>query len=368
MIEVLIEGMTNNRGGKESYIVNIYNQLDKNRFNCSFIAYDDVIAYEAELKASGATIIHLPARSQGLIDHRKALNELFKCKHFDVVWAHKTTLSACEILEISKKHKVPLRIVHSHSSSNMGGRFTGIMHAINKRFIRGWANEYFACSETAAQWFYDDQPCKLMKNGIDVNKYSFNPKTRQIIREQLKLNHSFVIGHVGRFGIEKNHTKLILVFAELKKSNPDAKLVLCGDGEERENIQAQIREKGLENDVLMLGTVKNVHEILQAMDILIMPSLFEGLPFALLEAQTAGLKCVVSDTVSRESDIIGWNVFLPLTLGDREWADAILSVDLNYDRAESARVMRNAGYDVNACAECVMDIMEKAKAPMMEGH
>lgn len=346
MIEVLIEGMTNNKGGKETYIINMYRALDKNVYSLTFVAYDDEIAYEDYLKIEGATIVHLPPRHLGFIRHRNAIDKLFKSRKFDVVWAHKTTLSACEILSIAKKNAVPIRIVHSHCSSNMGGKFTFLMHCINKRLIFRMANEYLACSDIAAKWFFGNHPAKIMVNGIDLKKFKYNPEIREKIRKQLDLKDHLVIGHVGRFGIEKNHKKLIRVFYACRQRNEKVKLLLCGDGEERGNIEKQIDELGIHSHVILLGAIDNVNEMLQAMDIIVMPSLFEGLPFALLEAQTAGLKCIVSDTVSQESDIVGWNQFLPLSLSNDLWAEAILTTDMVYNRLVGYEIMKQKGFDI----------------------
>lgn len=350
MINLLIEGMTGNKGGMETYILNIFHHLDKSKFNMTFAVYEEVIAYEETLKKCGAEIIHLPSRYAGLIEHRRALDKLFKTRHFDVVWAHKTTLSACEILSIAKKNCVPVRMVHSHSSSNMGGKFTYLMHSINKRLIFNMANEYLACSITAAKWFYGTHSAKIMVNGINLEKYRYNAEMRENIRKQLHLQDEFVIGHVGRFGKEKNHKKLLNVFKACNQRNKKMKLLLCGDGEERDGIERQINELGIDGDVILLGVIDNVNEYLQAMDIIVMPSLFEGLPFALLEAQTAGLKCVVSNTVSKESDIMKWNQFLPLDLDDKSWADIILMEDMNYDRLMGYRIMKDHGFDITESA------------------
>lgn len=359
MIKILVEGMTNNKGGKESYIINAYKKFDKEKFSFTFIAYDDVIAYEDFLSNSGAEIIHLPPRSRGLIKFRHSLDCLLETNKYDVLWSHKTTLSSCEILEIAKKRNVPLRIIHSHSSSNMGGKLTYILHQVNKSRLRKWANEYFACSDTAAQWFFGDEYYKLIKNGIDVEKFRFNPAIRERIRTELGISSCFVVGHVGRFGIEKNHKKLIDVFSEIYRNDDNARLILCGDGEERENIETQIREKELDGKVILLGVINNVNEVLQAMDIVVMPSLFEGLPFALLEAQAAGLKCVVSDTVSAESDIIGWNVYLPLLLDDSEWAKVVLN-QTQTDRHNAADIIKDKGFDINDCVEQIEEDFEKS--------
>ena len=221
------------------------------------------------------------------------------------------------------------------------------MHSINKKRIFKMANEYFACSQVAAQWFFGDKPAKIMVNGINLEQYKFNAAIREKIRQKYDLHDDLVLGHVGRFGVEKNHKKLLNVFAACKKIMPNIKLILCGDGEERKNIESEIKKLNIEGDVLLLGVISNVNEILQAMDIFVMPSLFEGLPFALLEAQAAGLKCIVSDTVSPEADIVGWNRFLPLKLEDSLWAKEILTVDQGYERIVGYKVMKERGFAIS---------------------
>ncbi len=282
MIRILVEGMTKGKGGVEAFIMNTFRAFNKSKYSFTFISYDEQIAYQDELEAAGAEIIRINGRNKGLFEYRKNLSILFEKNKYDVLWANKTTLSSCEILEMAKKYAVPLRIVHSHSSSNMGGRLTYLLHHINKKRVRKWANEFFACSQTAAEWFYGNESCTLIKNGIDVEKFRFNAGVRKAIRQELGLDEYLVIGHVGRFGIEKNHKKLINVFHEVHKANPRTKLVLCGDGEERKNIEDQIQELNLGKDVILLGVINNVNEILQAIDVIVMPSLFEGLPFTLL--------------------------------------------------------------------------------------
>lgn len=358
MIELLMEGMSDNKGGKETYIINMLNFLDKTKYRITFVAYDNKIAYEDYLSECGVEIVHIPPRCNGLFTHRKALDKLFKQKKIDVVWAHKTSLSACEILSIAKKNSVPVRIIHSHCSSNMGGSFTYIMHRINKKMIFGMANEYLACSNTAAKWFFGSHPSKIMTNGIDLEKFKYNSMIRMKIRKKLNLQGNFVIGHVGRFGREKNHKKLLEVFEVCRRKNKGVKLILCGEGEERVNIERQIKELGIQENVLLLGVIDNVNEILQAMDIFVMPSYFEGLPYALLEAQTAGLKCIVSDTISSESDILKWNHYLSLQSDSFLWAEIIMNEDLNYDRSIGYEMMKKSGFNIVESVMRIEDLID----------
>ena len=346
MIKVLIEGMTENKGGKETYILNVCKHLDKLRYDITFVSYNNKIAYEEIIKEKGFQIIYIPPRHSGLLNHRRALDKLFQYHQFDVLWAHKTTLSACEIFDSAKRYNVPVRIIHSHSSANMGGKLTLLMHYVNRKHIFQIANEYLACSKNAARWFYGKHSAQIMVNAFELDRFKFNANVRKKIREKFKIQDYFIIGHIGRFGEEKNHHKLLNVFLSYKNKNPKCKLILCGDGEKRPEIEQQIHALELDNDVILMGMIDNVNEILQAMDILVMPSLFEGLPFALLEAQSAGLKCIVSDTVSREADITGWNQFLPLDLSDQLWAEAIQKEDIAYNRLDGYDIMCKAGFDI----------------------
>jgi len=232
------------------------------------------------------------------------------------------------------------------------------MHSINKVLLPLWVTDRLACSESAAQWFYRNDNYQIINNGIDVERFRFDPQIRESIRKDLGLEGSFVVGHVGRFGVEKNHTKLLNVFYEVKKLKPDAKLVLCGDGEERTQIETLIEELKLKDSVLLLGVINNVHQVLQAMDVLMMPSLFEGLPFALLEAQASGLFCVVSDSVSQESNITNLIQYLPLNSDDWVWANHINCYERNHDRDFYADVIRDKGFDIVSCSLQVRNCLD----------
>lgn len=346
MINILFEGMTYNRGGLETFIINIYNKLDRSRFQCYFIAYDEKIAYEDYMKKTGARVLHLPPRHKGMGNYCRALKQVFQRNNFDVIWSNKSTLSACESIIFAKIFHIPVRIIHGHSSGNMGNWFTYMMHCINRLSIRRWSTEQFACSELAARWFFGNHEAVILRNAVDLSSFKYDTQIRKSIRKELGISGKKVLGHVGRFGLEKNHSKLIRVFKKLHDIDPDTVLILCGDGEEREHIEGLIHEYDLDGCVHLLGIVDNVNEILQGVDIFVMPSLFEGLPFALLEAQASGLKCIVSDTVSRESDVLGWNRFLPLDVSDDIWVRMISEINLDYDREEGYRVLKKKGYDI----------------------
>ena len=361
MINIAFEGMTNNTGGKETYIINVFNALNKEKYKCYFIAYDKEIAYEQYLKDNGAIVVHITSRNQNFFRFKKELNMFFSSNHIDVLWAHKTTLSSCEVLSIAKKHNVPVRMIHSHCSENMGGKLTYILHTINKMTIDRKATVRVACSDVASKWFFGDKKSIILKNAIDLYRFKFNPVIREKMRKELDVEDKYVVGHIGRFGIEKNHAKLLSVFKELHNQDNNTVLILCGDGEERANIEKRINELKLNDCVKLMGVVKNVNDYLQAFDIVVMPSLFEGLPFSLMEAQASGLKCVVSDTVSSESNVVGWNVSVGLNSPDTEWVEAINNLRELYNRDDGYSILKEKGFDFKDCINKVEKIINNHK-------
>lgn len=343
---MLFEGMSLNKGGLETYIINVYNALNKNNYRFFFIAYDKEIAYEKYLKNTGAEVIHVTSRSVNPYRYIKELANIFKRNRIDVFWAHKTTLSLCEAMILAKKYKVPVRMIHSHSSENMGGKFTYIMHNLNKKFIRKEANVFLACSEVASKWFYGDKKSIIMRNAINLERFKFDPKTRSRIRNELMIEDKFVVGHVGAFNNVKNHNKLLHIFKSFHEQEPNSILLLCGDGELRKDIENTIHELQIDNSVILLGMIDNVNEVLQAFDIYVMPSLFEGLPFSIMEALASGLICIVSDTISQESNVIGRNVSVGLDASNVEWVNIVRNFKTPIDRFWGYEEMKKCGFDI----------------------
>lgn len=348
MINLLLCGMTENPGGKETYIFNVFKYLDKNRFHVYFLAMDPVIAYEDEIKKMGGEVLHIPNRCQGLFKYIASLKKVFKQHHIDVIWSHKTSLSSSEDIYIAKKYGVPCRLVHAHQSANMGSKFTYVMHCLNRLFIPYQATDLYSCSKVASTYFYKKHSSLVLPNFFDVDSYQYDLHKRQEWRQALKIDNEPVIGHVGRFQPEKNHEKILTVFREFLKFYPNAKLLLCGDGERRHIIEDKIKELHLENKVILTGIVNNVKDYLQVMDYFILPSFFEGLPYVALEAQAAGLKCLCADTVSQEINITGLVDFLPLEASDDTWA-SYLNAHLIYDRSNKYNyLLKEKKFDIKS--------------------
>lgn len=330
---LLLGGMTENQGGKEAFIMNAFHSL-KGRFDCWFIA-DRSIAYADEIAEAGGTIVRVAPRGSSPLRYLRDLDHLIRDNHFTAVWLNQTVVNSIEPLVIARRHGVPYRILHSHSSRNMGSRLTGMLHALQRPLVPLVANRRFACSKPAAEWFFGKRPYTFIPNLFDAASFTFDEAKRAEMRAELGIaDENLVVVHVARLGPEKNHVFSLEVLSALLVRDADAVLVLVGDGPLREDIRHRAGEAGHSSRVQFLGMRDDVDGILQASDVLILPSHFEGLPFTALEGQAAGLPVVLSTAVTREADASPLARFLPLEDGPDAWADGILqAVDTNMRRS-----------------------------------
>ena len=294
-------------GGVESVIMNYYRHLDHTKIQFDFICDEDStrIPYD-EIKKLGGRVFLVP-KYQKLPKYLKALEELFRKNHYRIVHSNVNTLSVFP-LYAAKKAGVPVRISHSHSTSNAREWKRNIIKNILRPFSKRYATDYFACSELAGRYLFGDKTfdrgeVKIIHNAIDLDKFKFDPVARKKLRKELGIDdETIVIGHVGRFVQTKNHHFLVYTFKKYHNKNPNTKLLLIGTGPLEEKIRAQVKKLNLEDSVLFLGQRNDTNKLYSVMDIFCLPSLYEGLPVAGIEAQAAGLPCVYSDKVTIEAD------------------------------------------------------------------
>ena len=259
----------------------------------------------------------------------------------------------------AKKYNIPIRIIHSHSSSvkqNLNGRvFHHILHNLNKLRIRRLATHYLGCSDKALDWLFNGtgvrSKAEMINNGIDTTKYRFNNSIRLVMRHSFGLKDEFVIGHVGSFIHVKNHRFLISLFEKILQVIPESKLLLVGTGELEQSIKQQINDLRIGSKVIFAGLRSDVDRVLQALDLIIMPSLFEGLPVSLVEAQAAGLPIMASDTISKDAALTHNIQFLSLNDPIQEWIDCIVKIRNNYQRGDASGEIKNKGFDINEIAK-----------------
>lgn len=245
-------------------------------------------------------------------------------------------------------------ILHSHSSGiDNGNRFIKrIAHEIFKIFIPKVATDYFACSKTAANWMFRKKwsHAKILYNAIELEKFVYDKKKRDDIRNHLNVANDFVLGNVGRFAYQKNHTFLIDIFSELVKINPESKLLLIGEGELLSGIKNRVDDLKLTDKVIFYGTSNKIYELIQAMDVFVLPSRFEGLGIVAIESQAAGLPTICSDAIPPEAKVT--NLFLQLKLEEspERWVEEILKFKGNYRKNVISEIKKN-GYDIKDVSE-----------------
>lgn len=339
-----------NRGGLETMLMNYYRNIDRSKIQFDFIVHRrEAGAFDEEIKSLGGNIYYLPSITlKHLPFYFKYLHKfLVEHREYKTIHCHLDSLSALPLL-IAKKVGVPVRIVHSHTN-NFDKNFKENIRSLAKRLIKYLATDFMGCSNGAVRFMFGNniKNYKIINNAIEVDKFSYNPEKREVVRNDLCINKNcLVIGNVGRFDYPKNHEFLIDIFYEIYKSNKNSLLMLVGDGNGRVNIERKVKLLGLENVVRLLGVRSDIPDLMQAMDVFVMPSRYEGLPVVSIEAQASGLPCFFSDTITNEVSVTDDCHFIGLDKSPKQWANQITSIPL-INRQNTVGLIRKAGFDIS---------------------
>lgn len=337
--------------GVSSIAMNYYNFIDKNSVIFDFMVHAPVDRkLQEQLEKQGSLIYNMPYLNfKSSLSYIRALNQFFRQHHeYKIIHGHVPN-AACFYLRAAKKHGVTVRILHAHSTRGSNNPIKRIRnYFLNKMGVK-YASCYFACSKAAGKYLYGNRNVEKNKiyylhNAIEIEKFQYNEQIRNKIRKQMNIAERFVIGHVGRFSAEKNHILLLDIFYEVLKLNPFSVLLLVGSGELEGKIREKVKYLQLNDNVIFTGVQSNVFDYMQAMDVFVLPSLFEGLPVVCIEAQAAGLPCVISDNVTRETDVTGTIQFINIE-NVNDWAKTIIdrkSVKRNNDQ----QIIIDSGYSI----------------------
>lgn len=347
----------NKCGGVQEMLINQYKAIDKDKVQYDFLIHSDDKGYWEEFLLENGSTIHraeLPVITKNIFKSIKSIiinyrqmKSILKLEEYDIIQIHLGAISSRAITSyIAKKNKIKNIIMHSH----MAVETSGIYFRIMKNIIKKSSNWYFACSLAAGKSLYGENinlnnKFKLIKNTIDTEKFLYNEYTRLRLRRELGIEDKLVIGHIGRFNVQKNHDFLIDVFYKIQKRNSDAVLLLIGEGELEDKIKKKVNNLNLYDKVKFLGVRQDVNDILQVIDICIFPSLYEGLPVVLIEAQAAGVNIIASQNITQEVKVSNLINFLDLDDGCDAWANYTL-YNLNRENRRSMhKLIKDSGYD-----------------------
>ena len=354
MIKVLVLDTVMDRGGAETMIMNYMRNINRDEISFDFLTNRDYrAAYEDEIESLGGKVYHMAPQLPGHFRQYKKEMKEFLQEHPEYRIIHSNLEERSFLpLKVAKKMGVPVRISHAHNRP-LGFDIKTLVRYYFRWRLKKVNTHMFACGYEAGDWLYGKKnrdKVIIMNNAIDAKDYSYDKNKSVEIKQELGIEGKTVIGHVGRFFAQKNHPFLIDIFKSINDKDPNTVLLLVGGGELDDFLMNQMKQKvndlGLENCVQFLGVRNDVADILQAFDLFLLPSLFEGLPVTMIEAQAAGLPCVISDKVPIQCDITGNIKVVSLDDSTDKWADIVLDYASDYQRFDTFEMIIKSGFDI----------------------
>lgn len=348
-IKVLVFGLSNNYGGIETYVFNSYKHMNKDKIQFDFIDTSPKnvkLAYENEYKKMNSNIYKITKRSTDWKQSNKDIIEILKNGTYDFIHLHVMNYMWWEPITLAYKYTNAKIIVHSHNSKIDYNTFIKniILDTIGRIKTRRINYLRLACGEEAGKYLFKNKPFKVMENGIEVNKYSFNDDYRKEIRKEFNIDEKCtVFGHVGNFYIAKNYPKLLSIFQEYIKFNKNAKLLLIGNYNNNPDIKKMVLEMNLEKKVIFAGIRTDVNKIYSAFDIFLFPSLYEGLSISMIEAQISGLICYASNTIDTNTKITDNVKFIDIKECSQTLAQFIFD---DYSAIDRKNIIYNQSYNI----------------------
>ncbi len=345
----IVGGM--NRGGAETFLMKLYRQLDRTQYQMDFcVASRTPGAYDEEIRQLGGRILYTTAKSRNPVSSFWNMYKIVKeNKYHSILRISQHSLSSLELLaaRLAGADKVIFRSSNTQSCGSCLNRF---LHRVFVPLAYLIPSIRIAPSPEAAQFMFGTtKDVHILHNGLDTQSFQFSADTRQRVRLELNAQDKFVVGHIGRFNFQKNHTFLLQIFAEIKKQRANAELWLIGRGELEKQIKEQAERLDILDHVKFLGIRADIPALLSAMDVFVFPSLFEGMPNTVIEAQTNGLPCLIADTITPQARVTDLVRFMNLQNTPAHWAARVIEIATNQtteNRPQAAQQMKAAGYDI----------------------
>lgn len=356
----ILSGM--NVGGAETFLMKVYRNIDRTLYQMDFcINVKDKCFYEDEILDLGGIVYRIPSKSENLSKFRKQLFNIIKNNRYDYVLRITSSAMGFMDLKIARKAGVHRCIARSSNSSDGGSAKSKIMHILGRKLYAKYVDVKIAPSDLAATYTfgkkaYVNNEISILHNAIDLDVYKFDSSYRRKVRSEFNINeNTMVIGHVGRFSYQKNHSFLLDIFKEYNKQVPDSLLMLVGSGELENEIKRKAKMLSIEEKIIFTGVRLDVPALLSAMDLFVFPSFYEGMPNTVIEAQATGLPCIIADTITREADITGLVRYLPLD-NINDWLNAILQTPIK-TRVTQVENFKLYNYDIKSVTHQFVDLV-----------
>lgn len=362
---ILVIGMSGDKGGIENYLLNLYENLDKSKIQFDFLVKDEIgESYTKRIRKQGGNIYIIGTFRKNIVGVMNRLIKLYKSRQYSRIYVNLSYAPTMIYVLPALFYRGVKVYVHSHASDD----FRKKRHLIfRKLFFELFPNKrnyvYIGCSESACLWMFGDKCVKkhkmhVIKNGVCFEKFIYSESKKKAVRAKLELNDNFVVGHVGRFSEEKNHHFILDAFRELLRLKPEARLLLIGEGHLMDDIKSLSEQYGLNNKVIFLGGVSDTSDYYNAMDCFWLPSLYEGFPIVAVEAQINGLKCIFSEQINREVDIVEENVFASIS-NVSEFVAITSNIEESYQRDLEGKQDKLKKFDLEESVNQVQALLLK---------
>lgn len=329
--------------GIGNFIMNVYRNIDRDRVQFDFIVHEHRdVSFDEEIRALGGRLFYVTRKAVSPAKNFWEIRNVVKRGRYRIVFRHTDISTVALDLLAAKLGGAKVRIAHSHSTSTPNVR----MHRIFQPMLNALCTRRFACSDKAGAWLYGDRPYEVIPNAIRLEEFAWDAGVRSQTRRREGLENRLVVGHIGNLLPVKNHLFMLEILAELVKKRPDACLVFVGDGAMRSQIEETVRKLGLAEHVILTGVRTDTASLLQAMDVFLFPSKYEGLPIAVVEAQCSGLPCLLSDVITGDVDVIPSVHRLPLSAPPSLWAERIADLSEEQRTAPSYGLFAKKGFDI----------------------
>lgn len=353
-----------NTGGAETFLMKLYRKIDRAKYQMDFGVYSEQEGfYDEEIRSMGGKVHHLIPKTKNFSLYKKSLYDLVSKEKYEHVLRITSNAAGFYDLKIAKEAGARVCIARSSNSSDGGSWKAEIVNYLSRVLYQKYVDVKIAPSDLAAYYTFgkkavDKGEVYFMNNGLDLDVYRFSQFGRDCVRKEFNIEGKFVVGHIGRFSHQKNHNFLIDVFAEIRKKNSDAVLLLVGDGELKGQVQNKVKQLGLDNSVIFAGIRKDIPALLSAMDVFVFPSLYEGMPNTVIEAQATGLPCIISDCITSEVELTDLVYRYAIKNYQHFWAERIAEFFCqDIRRGCYSGILRKNGYDISEVSTQFMNIV-----------